>query len=103
VIVVLSQDRADPLAAKFMVGLSPLVALRACASVTDPGSATGAEPLGLRREPEECVVIAIDLVVGPAVVAPAAVIAQPPYPLVSRIVIDNDVRSPRECTHIRFG
>ena len=81
-VAALSQDRSGPPAAEVMVGLSPLVALRAFASVTDPGSATGAEPLGNGREPEECVGLTVELVIGPAVVALAAVIAQPPYPLV---------------------
>jgi hypothetical protein len=102
VVVALSHDRARALAAEAIVALSPLFALRAFASVADPGSATGAEPLGIGREPEERVGIMVDLVFGPAVVALAAVIAQPRYPLVRGIVFD-DVRFPCECTHIRFG
>jgi hypothetical protein len=85
-----------------MVGLSPLVALGAFASVTDPGSATGAEPLGNGVKPGESVGITVELVIGPADVALAAVIAQPHYVLARRRHFD-EVRFPCECTHIRFG
>jgi hypothetical protein len=63
-----SIDRASLTAAEAN-NLSPLAALRAFARVTDPGSVTRAEPLGVGREPEECVGVIVDLVLGLALVA----------------------------------
>ena len=58
-----SVDRASPPAAEAK-RLSPLAALRAFTRVTDSGSVTRAEPLGIGREPEERVGVTVDLVVG---------------------------------------